>query len=182
MSLTQNIRARIISNIYRPWISKAKKVLDVGCGNAVVSEYLRNRFGLELWGCDILDYRKKKIPFMLMRTKETLPFKDKTFDVVLFNDVLHHAEEGSLLGLLKEALRAGNEILIFEDHPSLLLKIFDKFVNLFYSIKMPHASSLKSKKEWENLLSRGGLHYQAFDVRSPWWYPLKHYAFHITAP
>ena len=49
-------------------------------------------------------------------TEKTFPFLDNSFDVILINYVLHHAEEPEVL--LREAKRVtNNKIIIFEDLP-----------------------------------------------------------------
>jgi 2-polyprenyl-3-methyl-5-hydroxy-6-metoxy-1,4-benzoquinol methylase len=50
MSITQKKRAGIIANTYRNWGIEGTKVLDVGCGNGVVSEVLVKELGLDLCG------------------------------------------------------------------------------------------------------------------------------------
>ena len=83
MSWSQKERAKIILKTYRTWQIEGSKVLDVGCGNAVVSKVLKDELNLELVGTDILDYRIEKISFKQMENSDELPFKDNSFDAVL---------------------------------------------------------------------------------------------------
>ena len=178
MSITQKKRARIIANTYRNWGVEGTKVLDVGCGNGVVSEVLVNELSLNLYGTDIIDYRKTDISFKQMNSVDELPFDDLFFDYVMFNDVLHHSEK--IESLILEGKRVAHELLIFEDKQSFLLTIFDVVLNHIYSSRMPVPLSFKTKEEWCLLFDNLGFMWEIGEVSYPFWYPFRHLAFRLV--
>lgn len=177
MSLFQKIRASIISKYYRLWILKGKKVLDVGCGNAVVSELLKKNLDISLYGTDIIDYRKKKIPFRSMEHPAKLPFDAASFDYVIFNDSLHHTRY--IEELLLEAVRVAPIILIFEDCENVFLKIIDKVLNYLYCSEMSSAVNFKNENEWCLLFNKLGFGYEIGTLSYPFWYPIRHMCFKL---
>lgn len=177
MSFTQKLRGKLIARSYKNWNIENKKVLDVGCGNGVVSKVLMEELHLDLFGTDILDYRKEKICFKKM-AGALLPFEDASFDYVLFNDVLHHSED--IESLLLEAKRVGKHLLVFEVKASPLFRIFDVVLNSLYHSDMPHPENFKQSEEWFVLFDRLGFHCETGKVRHPVWYPFKHMAFKLT--
>ncbi|MDO8527723.1 MAG: class I SAM-dependent methyltransferase [Deltaproteobacteria bacterium] len=178
MSFTQKLRGKLIVQSYKNWGVENKKVLDVGCGNGVVSKVLMEKLHLDLFGTDILDYRKENIPFKKMDPAR-LPFEDASFDYVLFNDVLHHSEY--IESLLLEAKRVGKHLLIFEVQDGPVFRIFDVVLNSLYHADMPHPENFKTSEEWSVLFDRLGFHCEKGEVQHPVWYPFKHMAFKLTS-
>ena len=113
MSFTQEIRAKIIADCYRAWLPSNTEVLDVGCGNGVVSQGIAKSLGVTVRGTDILDYRKTDLPFTWMEASNRLPFAAGAFEYVMINDVLHHMQDQ--VAVLNEARRVAKCVLVFED-------------------------------------------------------------------
>jgi len=79
---------------------KGKKLLDVGCGDGVLS-YLFSKEGAKVYG---IDYSDIAIEFARQKTKNMgidfrqgsayeLPYEDNFFDIVVSSDVIEHLED-----------------------------------------------------------------------------------------
>jgi ubiquinone/menaquinone biosynthesis C-methylase UbiE len=69
---------------------KGTTVLDIGTGAGYIAHEL-SKYAKEVHSTDIVDDRKIKAGYKQEIVKdETLPYKDKTFDVVISNHVLEH--------------------------------------------------------------------------------------------
>ena len=167
-------RAKMIAKLYAPHMRAGLRVLDVGCGNAVVSKYLIDKFGITLEGTDILEYLEEQICFKKMDKPNVLPYADGSFDTVMFNDVLHHTE--NIEALLREALRVASKILIFEMGPSGWARFVDRFANVFIHKDMPVPLNFLNKQEWVEVLAELNCKFQVEEMRRPFFgYPIKHY-------
>lgn len=74
---------------------KDENVLDLGCGDGAVGEYLVKTVGIKLKGLDISEKaikeaRRRGIDASLYDLDKPLPFKDNTFDVVFWGDNVEH--------------------------------------------------------------------------------------------
>ncbi len=83
------------------------KILDLGCGSGAFTKYLLNLSG-KIFGLDICHNLIRKAEFkdrinFITGDIESLPFKDGSFDMVFFSNVLHHFPDLTLP--LKEAYR-----------------------------------------------------------------------------
>lgn len=167
---------RIFSKIYeraakkmcracQDFIEKGAKILDLGCGSGIVGKTFQNFFQAEVLGVDVKDYRVSPFPFQLYDGLH-LPFSENSFDIVLINYVLHHAEDPILL--LKEAKRVTKDkIIIFEDLSEgflskLICKIHGSSFDRFFQKGMvggwrPTKTSFKTESEWEKIFKEIGL-------------------------
>lgn len=75
-------------------------VLEIGVGNRVVSDYLK-KLGLKVTTCDFDENLKPDIVADVCN----LPFKDKSFDVILCAEVLEHLPFKKFIPALKEIRR-----------------------------------------------------------------------------
>lgn len=141
------------------FIKKNSKILDLGCGSAIVGKKFQKHFQAEILGVDIIDKRVEKIPFQLYNGRN-LHFPDNCFDTVLISYVLHHAKDPKCL--LKEAKRVTNDkIIIYEDLPEgFLSKIRCKIHGITFASffqKNRETGNFKTENEWEKLFEDIGL-------------------------
>lgn len=178
-SFTSPYRAQLIISTYKQWFNGGDKVLDVGCGTGIVTNELRKKSKLEIIGCDINNYLVQNIPFVKIKG-DKLPFPKQSFDVCLFNDVLHHIEKEKQVQILKEAFRVGKNVFIFEIEPSLSSNIFDVVLNKLHYDELATPLAFRYPKEWKQLFKELSANCDYIKLKRPFWYPFTHIAFKIT--
>lgn len=178
-SITSPYRANLIIKTYRNWFKRNGKVLDVGCGTGIVANLLKKELGLNITGCDVKNYLVHNIPFVKIKG-DKLPFPKQSFDVVLFNDVLHHIDKAKQEQVISEALRVGKNVFIFEIEPSLSGKIFDIVLNKFHYGDLAVPLSFRYPQEWKQLFKELSANYDYNKLKRPFWYPFTHIVFRVS--
>lgn len=135
-------RTQILAEVIADMIPANASVLDVGCGDgSVAASVQQRRPDVTIEGIDTLVRQKTKIPVSAF-DGQTLPFGDRSFDVVSFIDVLHHAEDANLL--MAEARRVSCRWIIIKDHYSethfdfAALAAMDWVGNAAYGVSLPY--------------------------------------------
>ncbi len=133
---------------------KSGLVLDVGCGNGMISQLLMNwRNDISIIGVDTLLRPKTYIP-IIQYNGVNLPFKDNTFSTVLLVDVLHHTQNPQ--SVLQECVRVSSRNVLIKDHFSetpldfALLKLLDWVGNRPHGVELPY--HYFSRAQWDNML------------------------------
>lgn len=178
-NITSKYRAKFIISAYEGWIKENSKVIDIGCGNGVVSNELKKRLKIQLVGCDTLDYLTKKIPFKLMKEENSLPFKNQEFDTAMFNDVLHHIPYAIQEQLIMDALRVTKQVLIFEVQPTIIGKAADYLINKIHNPAMNIPFTFRSISQWGKTFTKHKFKYETQLVKTPLFYPFSHVAFRL---
>ena len=98
------------------YLKGINSVLDIGTGSSISIHYFARNFpNIKFITTDIADMRQEReLPFVLF-DGITLPFDDKSFDLTVLNEVLHHTDDPE--PVLKEAKRVGNAIFVVEHFP-----------------------------------------------------------------
>lgn len=85
-------RAKLIAG----WFERGSTVLDVGVGDGLVLEYLKNERGVEVWGLDVSTVacqkaKDKGIPTIVRDINSGLGLReDEYFDYLLLSEVIEH--------------------------------------------------------------------------------------------
>jgi ubiquinone/menaquinone biosynthesis C-methylase UbiE len=155
-------------------LGRGERVLDVGCGDGSMARIIQNAFRCAIEGTDITNLLKHDMPFKLMKNDEQLPYRNKSFDVVMLNDVLHHTRK--TIQILRESVRVGRTVLIFETKPTIMAKVVDYVLNWYLYSDMPIPLTHKCMDEWLKILGdlRLEVEHREFPARI---YPLTHYSF-----
>ncbi|QIL70092.1 class I SAM-dependent methyltransferase [Diaphorobacter sp. HDW4B] len=103
---------------------KIHRILDFGCGVGQCSQYLAQSFSnAELVGFDVsddsLDVARERIPQAHFTSAWDQAVEEK-YDLIFTSNVFHHidaSEHALWLSRLKDALRPGGKIIIFEHNP-----------------------------------------------------------------
>ena len=108
--------------------SNGASVLDVGAGSGEIPLYLQRKYGLLCHGVDVVKpsknrffansssngHGKEYLPIELF-DGSSLPSANKSFDIVMFVSVLHHAANATV-ALVREAARVARRyIIVLED-------------------------------------------------------------------
>ena len=140
-------------------LSDHQRVLDVGAGDGQIAQALmRGRPGLSVTGVDIGVRPGAAIP-MLAYDGRRLPFADRSFDLVLLVDMLHHAEDPT--AVLIEASRVARRRILIKDHywesrwDRWLLTVSDYLGNQAYGVPLPYA--FLRMEQWHALFRASGL-------------------------
>lgn len=130
--------------------------LDVGTGDGRIPRRIEElKSGVSISGVDVPNTVHGGNVF----DGCTLPYENSSFDFILLIDVLHHADNPSLL--LKECLRVTRGKIIIKDHlcenlyDRIRLILLDWAGNASKGINMPY--HFFSMREWEALFSECGL-------------------------
>lgn len=139
---------------------KTHHVLDVGSGSGRFSKMMQDA-GYELHALDIGDYRDVPIKNFQVYDGLNFPHKDNSFDMVIFNFVLHHVPNTEKRHLLKEAIRVSRKhILVLEDTPKYFFDHAISFGHGFfwrYKIKSKQGFGFYNRRQWHELFNHLGL-------------------------
>jgi len=154
-----NRRTRVLADHLASLIPAGSHVLDVGCGDGGIDCLIKKRRpDVAIEGIDPL-----LRPIVLIPVRpfdgENIPFPDRSFDVVMFVDVLHHTSDPRVL--LREAVRVGKTVLI-KDHfcegflAGETLRLMDWVGNARHGVALPY--NYWSKAAWTTAFEHLGLH------------------------
>ena len=169
-----NRRLRVLGRHVSELLPPAASVLDVGCGDGLLTRFVADRRpDCALRGVDILVRGRTHVPVDRF-DGEHLPHPDASFDAVLFVDVLHHAADPE--ALLQEGARVARRWIVLKDHTadgalaSATLAFMDRVSNRRHGIEIPH--HYWSAARWREVLEELELAVEVWRSALglyPWW-------------
>jgi SAM-dependent methyltransferase len=145
-----NRRVRVLRDSLAELIPQGASVLDVGCGDGLLASLIIEvRPDVEISGVDVLVRDETHVPVMEFDGSR-IPYTDKSFDVVMFVDVLHHTEEPMIL--LREAVRVARKAILIKDHTQngllagATLRFMDEVGNARHGVALPY--NYWPKRKW----------------------------------
>ncbi len=159
-------RVRVLAECMAPLIPPGARVLDVGCGDGAIDALIGGkRPDVRIEGIDVLVRSQTKIVVTAFDGR-TIPFPDKSFDAVMFIDVLHHTDDP--LVLLREAMRVAGTIVL-KDHcrDGLLagptLRFMDYVGNAHHGVALPY--NYWQRRQWDDAFRTLGLKARSWSDR-----------------
>ena len=152
-------RIKVLSKHLAELIPRDASVLDVGAGDGrLAARLLERRPDLKIRGVDVLVRGTSLVPIQEF-DGQTLPFGDRSIDVVMMVDVLHHA--ALQMALLRETARVAARAVIIKDHllqgvlahPT--LRFMDWVGNARHGVALPY--SYWTPTEWSEAFRTAGL-------------------------
>lgn len=144
----------------------AARVLDVGCGLGRITTRLQHDFpSFDFKGIDTVIQPEAVIPVEWYGGTD-LPFADRSMDIVMLIDVLHHAEDP--VQLLRECGRVTCSLVLVKDHVCeswydwLRLACMDWLGNRPFAI--PTTYRYFSRREWQAAFEAAGLNCTTLEI------------------
>lgn len=136
-----NRRVGVLCQHLSELIPQGATVLDVGCGDGLLASLImQKRPDVQTRGIDVLVRGHTHIP-VEQYDGQRMPVDDKSFDVVMFVDVLHHTDDPMVV--LREAVRVARKAVVIKDHTrdGLLagqtLRFMDEVGNERHGVRLP---------------------------------------------
>ncbi len=141
--------ARAMADHYN--LSAGDRILDVGCGKAfLLHDFTLEVPGVEVVGIDISEYgianaKEEVRPFLQVADARSLPFPDKSFDLVYSINTLHNLYCNDMVGAVREIERVGKK------HKYIEVESFrneEEQVNLMYWVLTGRCFFSPGEWEW----------------------------------
>src|SRR5690242_6086848 len=163
-------RARVLAEALAPLIpAEARSVLDIGCGDGTIAHLIAERRPeLAVEGVEVIPRPSCRVPCRAFDGSK-LPFPDRSFDVCLFVDVLHHTTD--VTQLLHEAARVSRTCVVLKDHLSessfdhATLRAMDWIGNRPHGVTLTY--NYQSRTQWHEHFSACGLRSAEFSTELP---------------
>ncbi|WP_270937990.1 class I SAM-dependent methyltransferase [Falsiroseomonas oryzae] len=166
-------RIRVLAESLAPLLPEGGTVLDVGCGDGQIDRLIGlRRPDLRIEGIDVLVRPETHVPVTPFDGRR-IPFPDRSFDAVMFVDVLHHTDDP--LVLLAEAARVTRGSIVIKDHcrDGLLagptLRFMDWVGNARHGVALPY--NYWPERRWRDAFGTLGLRIARWEGRVdlyPW--------------
>ncbi len=149
-------RLRVLTELILPHLRRGDAVLDVGCGAGTLAASLATRAlerEIRVEGLERFPRGGEPVPVASYSGGE-FPFADRSFDVVIVADVLHHEADPN--ALLRECIRVSRRLVIIKDHQlsgpfaKARVSLIDWAANAPYGVKCLYRYN--SPREWEAIL------------------------------
>jgi SAM-dependent methyltransferase len=157
--LVSHRRVQVLANWFAKLLPSGVRVLDVGCGDGLVSALLQQqRPDIAVRGIDVLPRAQTHIPVEIF-DGSSIQFPSASFDVVLFSDVLHHTEDATIL--LREARRTAKQHVLIKDHyreglaANARLRFMDWVGNARFGVALPY--NYWTRQHWHATWQQIGL-------------------------
>jgi SAM-dependent methyltransferase len=158
-ALVLNRRVEVLTNWFSELLPPRARVLDVGCGDGLISAVLQaKRRDIDVHGIDVLPRSQTHIPVKMFDGTH-FPCASASFEVVLFSDVLHHTVDPTVL--LLEARRVSARHVVIKDHyregwaANTRLRFMDWVGNARFGVPLPY--NYWTQQEWHFALRQVGL-------------------------
>lgn len=178
-SAVHNRRVRVLSRQLAAIIPSGGRVLDVGCGDGLISRaVVRLRPDLVIEGVDVMVRPATHIPVTRF-DGDVLPFDDNSFDYITIVDVLHHTNDPVVM--LAESRRVARKGVVIKDHlrqgfgASLTLRVMDWVGNRGHDVVLPY--NYLSRAEWDVAFTRAQLEVVSWTERLALYPPPARYLF-----
>lgn len=131
-------------------LSGCTTLLDLGCGDMILTESLHQQSDIQLTAVDTVDTNLSHLPVFLYNGN-TIPFPDNTFDATMVAYVLHHCSD--ITAVLREIKRVTSKrIIIMEEVykgrvAEKILHLHDSG-NRFLSTKMKIPCNFMKIEQW----------------------------------
>lgn len=152
-------RMIILAELISSSLPQRVNLLDIGCGDGKIDYLIKcNTPSVNIQGIDILVWNRTYIDVKKFDGIH-IPFDNNTFDITLFIDVLHHADDPSII--LKEARRVTKQYILVKDHfnegifAERTLKLMDYVGNAHNGVRLPY--NYLNKREWHAVYKKCGL-------------------------
>ena len=151
-------RLRVLTELILPHLRAGDRILDVGCGGGALGERLQSAAAAR--GLDVQVSGLERFPrggepiHVTSYDGGRFPFADKSFDVVIVADVLHHEAQPD--ALLRECIRVSKRHLVIKDHQlcgplaKMRVSLIDWAANAPYGVKC--LFRYNRPKEWDAIL------------------------------
>jgi SAM-dependent methyltransferase len=143
-------RVRVLSQYFAALLPQAARVLDIGCGDGSIAALIgQQRPDVTITGIDVLVRPQTQIPVAPFDGAK-IPYDDRSFDAVMFVDVLHHTDDPLIL--LREAARVARTAIVLKDHArdgwlaAQTLRLMDYVGNAHHGVALPY--NYWSERQW----------------------------------
>ncbi len=165
-------RARVLSDFLAARIPAGASVLDIGCGDGTIANLITHK--TPTVGIRGIEFAPR--PTCLIECAPfdgtTIPHPSASFDVCMFVDVLHHAQNAQgITRLLSEACRVSRRFVLIKDHLSesrfdfKTLQFMDWVGNRPHGVVLPY--NYQSRDQWNQYFSLAGLNVRDWNNHIP---------------